>query len=407
MGRTTKPLTTTEIKAAKPKDKEYVLVDGEGLRLRVHPNGSKKWLFNYQRPFIKKRTQIGLGSFPETSLSEAREFRREYRVLLAQDVDPKEHRDRQRREAEGAHLNTFQYIASLWFEVKRESLTEDYAFDVWSSLENHLFPMIGDVPIHKITAPLAIEALQPLAKQRKLESVKRLCQRANEVMTYAVNAGLIQANPLMGIRSVFKSPKKEHLPTLRPDELGELLKRVSESKSRIITKAMFEWQLHTMSRPGEASTARWDELDLERNVWVIPASKMKMGKTHTIPLTPQCLKILDTVRPISGHTEWIFVSDSDLNKRASSATVNKMLRKCGYKNRLVAHGLRSLASTALNESGLFDPDLIEAALSHMDKNEVRRAYNRADYLKRRRAMMAWWSDHIQQSGGQAHVYGCI
>jgi len=394
MARITKPLTNTEVKQAKPKDKVYTLSDGGGLQLRIKPNGSKLWLFDYLKPYTKKRTCLSFGSFPDLSLANARSKRDSARELLAKDIDPKEHRDENSRLKEAAHTNTFEHISAKWIEVKRTKVSADHATDTWRSLELHIFPSIGKIPIHKITAVKAIDIINPIAAKGSLETVKRLCQRMNEVMVYAVNTGLLEHNPLAGISKAFQSPVKQHLPTLKPDQLPMLLKTLSFANIKTTTRCVIEWQLHTMVRPSEASGARWDEIDLDSSQWNIPAERMKSKKAHVVPLSEQALALLEIMKPISSNSDYVFPSDRNLKKHANASTANMALKRMGFEKQLVAHGLRALASTILNEEG-FDPDVIEAALAHTGKDEVRNAYNRAIYLERRKPMMQWWSNHIE------------
>ncbi|MCB1669344.1 MAG: integrase domain-containing protein [Porticoccaceae bacterium] len=396
MAKQAKPLTNTEIKQAKPKDKEYNLVDGEGLKLRVKPNGSKLWLFNYYKPHTKQRVNIGFGVYPEVSLAEARNRRKAARELLAQDIDPKTHRDKQHKEAKAATELTLEKVINQWFEIKRDSITPGYADDIYRSLNNHIISRLGKLPLHQITAPVVIDALKPLANTGKLEAVKRICQRLNEVMAYAVNTGLIHHNSLAGIRHAFKKPKITHNPTLKPEELPELMQTLKMAHIRQVTGYLIQWQLHTMTRPGEAAAARWDEIDFDNALWTIPAEKMKKRREHLVPLSSQALTLLAAIKPISGKGQYVFPSDINPKKHANASTANMALKRMGFQGRLTAHGMRALASTTLNEQG-FDPDVIEAALAHVDKNAVRGAYNRAQYLKRRKVMMDWWSDRIEQA----------
>jgi len=189
MARTTKPLTNTEVKQAKPKDKVYSLSDGGGLQLRVKPNGSRLWLFDYYRPYTKKRTSLSFGSFPAVSIAEARAKRQQAKSLLAKDIDPKEHREETERSIEAAHSNTLEHVAAQWLEIKKTKVSKDHAEDSWRSLELHIFPSLGKLPIHKVSAPKAIDTLNPIAAKGSLETVKRLSQRLNEIMVYAVNIG--------------------------------------------------------------------------------------------------------------------------------------------------------------------------------------------------------------------------
>jgi integrase len=215
-------------------------------------------------------------------------------------------------------------------------------------------------------------------------------------MLYAVNVGLINANPLTGISKAFQNPVKRHLPTLKPEQLPKLMAALSIASIKITTRCLIEWQLHTMVRPSEAAGARWDEIDLEQKLWKIPAERMKKKKSHTVPLTYQSIALLERMTPISSKSEFVFPSDRHFNKHINPSTANVALKRMGFGGQLVAHGLRSIASTTLNEQA-FDADIIEAALAHVGDNEVRSAYNRSEYIKRRIPMMGWWSEHIEQS----------
>ncbi len=396
MARITKPLTNTEVTHAKPKEKVYTLSDGGGLQLRVKPNGSKLWLFDYFRPYTKVRTSISFGSYPEVSIAEARKKRDEARKLLVKEIDPKDHRDEASRLNEAAHGNTLKHVASQWLNVKKSKVSENHALDTWRSLEGHIFPSLGEVPIHKITAIKTIEVIKPIAAKGALETVKRLCQRLNEIMVFAVNTGLITANPLAGIQKAFQAPIKQHLPTLKPSELPTLMATLSIASIKLTTRCLIEWQLHTMVRPSEAAGARWDELDLHNDLWNIPAERMKKKKPHSVPLSAQSLALLEIMKPISAHSPYIFPSDRNIRTHSNAQTANTALKRMGFDGRLVAHGLRALASTTLNEQG-FDADVIEAALAHVGDNEVRNAYNRAEYIQRRIPMMKWWSEHIEKA----------
>jgi len=396
MARTTKPLTNTEVKQAKPKDKVYTLSDGGGLQLRVKPNGSKLWLFDYFRPFTKVRTSLSFGSYPEVSIADARKKRDEARELLAKEIDPKEHRDEASRLNETAHSNTLKHVAAQWLEVKKSKVSANHALDSWRSLEGHIFPTLGQIPIHKITAIKTIDTIKPISAKGNLETVKRLCQRLNEIMLFAVNTGLIEANPLTGIQKAFQSPVKHHLPTLKPSELPTLMAALSLASIKITTRCLIEWQLHTMVRPSEAAGARWDEIDIEANLWNIPAERMKKKKPHSIPLSAQSMALLEMMKPISAGSDFVFPSDRNFRTHTNAQTANTALKRMGFENQLVAHGLRALASTTLNEQG-FDADIVEAALAHIGDNDVRNAYNRAEYIQRRIPMMNWWSAHIEKA----------
>jgi integrase len=389
-------LSDRQLKAVKPKDKDYVLSDGDGLQLRVRSNGSTLWNFNYRHPLTKNRINMGLGTYPELSLAQARKKTVEARELLAQAIDPKDKRNALEQTKKAATEHTFENVSATWFELKQDVVTPAYAEDIWRSLTLHVFPKLGTTPILQITAPMVIELLRPLETKGSLETVKRLAQRLNEIMTYGVNSGMLFANPLSGIRAVFKKPKKQNMAALRPEELPELMVAIANASIKRTTRCLIEWQLHTMTRPAEAATTSWADIDLDKKIWTIPAERMKKRRAHVIPLTDHALDLLEMIKLYSGHREYVFPADRDPRTHCNSQTANMALKRMGFEGRLVSHGMRSMASTILNEHG-WESELIEVALAHVDKDEVRSAYNRAAYIERRRPMMNWWSEHIQRA----------
>ncbi|EPP3122076.1 integrase domain-containing protein [Salmonella enterica subsp. enterica serovar Infantis] len=396
MARTTRPLTNTEVLRTKALEKDLTLHDGDGLFLIVKTSGKKLWRFRYQRPATKQRTMIGLGAFPALSLADARGLRADYLALLANGIDPQVQAEVVEEQQQIALDSIFSTVATNWFQLKSKSVTSDYANDIWRSLEKDVFPAIGETPVQQIKARTLVEALEPIKARGALETVRRLVQRINEIMIYAVNTGLIDTNPASGIGMAFEKPKKQNMPTLRPEELPKLMRSLIMSNLSVSTRCLIEWQLLTLVRPSEASGARWVEIDLDAKLWTIPAERMKAKREHIVPLSPQALDILEVMKPISAHREHVFPSRNDPKQPMNSQTANAALKRIGYGGKLVAHVLRSIASTALNEAG-FNPDVIEAALAHSDKNEVRRAYNRSTYLLKRIELMNWWGELIRVS----------
>jgi len=389
------PLTATQVKTAKAKDKEYSLSDGDGLLLRIRPTGSKVWIFKYYHPATNKRTNMAFGAYPEISLAKAREKRLNARELLANGVSPKQDRDQKNTLKKFEASNTLKFVTDEWLIIKRTKVTEDHADDIYRSLEKDIFPRLGLTPIGELTAPLVIEVIKPISQRGNHETVKRLCQRLNEVMVFATNTGLIHHNPLSGIKEAFQTPVKKHLPALSPEELPELLNAIENASIKSTTLNLIKWQLHTMTRPGEAAGTEWCEIDFENALWKIPAERMKRKKSHTVVLSQQSLNLLNEMKSISGENKYVFIGNKSSKQHMNPSTINMALKRMGFANRLVAHGLRTIASTVLNEHN-FDSDLIETALSHVSSNDVRNIYNRAEYIERRREMMQWWSDHIDK-----------
>ena len=394
MARITRPLTNNEILKAKPREKDFTLHDGDGLFLLVKTTGKKLWRFRYQRPVSGSRTNLSLGSYPALTLAAARQIRDQHLTTLAQGLDPQQQQEQASEQRQIELDSIFSTVAANWFQLKSKSVTEDYAKDIWRSLDKDVFPAIGSIPVQEIKARTIVEALEPIKARGALETVRRLVQRVNEIMIYAVNTGLIDANPASGVGMAFEKPKKQNMPTLRPEELPKLMRSLVMSNLSVPTRCLIEWQLLTLVRPSEASGARWAEIDLNEKIWIIPAERMKTKREHIVPLSQQALDILGVMKPISAHREHIFPSRNDPKQPMNSQTANAALKRIGYGGKLVAHGLRSIASTAMNEAG-FNADVIEAALAHSDKNEVRRAYNRSTYLDKRVLLMQWWANFTE------------
>jgi integrase len=396
MARITRPLTNNEILKAKPQEKDYTLHDGDGLFMLVKTSGKKLWRFRYQRPESSSRTNLSLGSYPALTLAVARQMRDQYLSLLAKGIDPQKQQEEISEQRQIELDSIFSVVAGRWFQLKSKNVTEDYAKDIWRSLEKDVFPTIGEIPVQALKARTIVEALERIKARGALETVRRLVQRINEIMIYAVNTGLIDANPASVVGMAFERPKKQNMPTLRPEELPKLMHSLVMSNLSITTRCLIEWQLLTLVRPSEASGTRWDEINFSLKTWTIPAERMKAKREHIVPLSDQALTVLERMKSISANREHIFPSRNSPTMPMNSQTANAALKRIGFNGRLVAHGLRSIASTAMNEAG-FNADVIEAALAHSDKNEVRKAYNRSTYLAQRIELMKWWGEEIESS----------
>jgi integrase len=396
------PLTSTQIDKAKPREKEYNLSDGYGLMMRIMPSGSKSWFFNYTNPQTHKRQVIVLGRYPVMTLGNAREERLKNQKLIAKGLDPKTVRNSILNDSKKAASNTFEVIALEWLVLHSTKVKGETSQSILKSLEKNVFPSIGTMPIDICTfSIIKNKVIVPIISRGSLEIARKVARRINQIMSYAVISELIQANPVTEVSKLIPSSKIRNLPALPPSELPSLLKAVHFADIKLQTRCMLEFQLHTMTRPGEASRATWQEIDVESKVWIIPPDKMKMAKEHRIPLTAEVLHLLEIMRPLSSHREYVFPSAINPKSHASKESVNRALVRMGFKGKTVAHGFRALASTTLNEAS-FDPDVIEAALAHKDPNKIRAAYNRSDYFEKRREMMSWWSKHIITNANISH-----
>ncbi|HAW7810702.1 integrase domain-containing protein [Klebsiella variicola] len=399
MAKIAKKLTDTEIKSTKPSEKEVNLFDGDGLLLRIAPlakGGKKNWYFRYAVPVTKKRTKVSLGTYPHLTLAKARALRDEYLSLLANGIDPQVHNTQKTNALKDATEHTFQAVAKKWLDekVKTSGISQDHANDIWRSLERNIFPTLGDTPIKEIRPKMLKQHLEPIEKRGVLETLRRIISRLNEIFRYAATEELIEFNPADNLGQRFSKPKKLNMPALPPSELPRFLVALNNASIRLETRLLIEWQLLTWVRPGEAVRTRWSDIDIETGMWNIPAEFMKMKKPHKVPLSKEALRVLDLMKAISGHREWVFPSIKAPLNHMHEQTANAAIIRMGFGGELVAHGMRSIARTAAEESGKFRTDVLEAALAHSKKDEIIAAYNRAEYLTERVVLMQWWSDFV-------------
>ncbi|WP_182629675.1 phage integrase central domain-containing protein [Pantoea hericii] len=393
-------LNDTQIKSTKPGEKEVNLFDGDGLFLRISPivkGGKKNWYLRYAVPVTKKRTKMSLGTYPHLTLAQARSLRDQYLALLAQQIDPQTHKADKANALKAATENTLQVVAKKWLEEKKRTsgISEDHAADIWRSLERNVFPGLGNVPIKEIRPKLLKQQLDPIEQRGVLETLRRIISRLNEIFRWAATEELIEFNPADNLAQRFRKPKKQNMPALPPSELPRFMAALNNASVRLETRLLIEWQLLTWVRPGEAVKARWSDIDTTNGIWTIPADFMKMRKIHKVPLSREALRILEAMKPVSGHREWIFPSIKAPLSHMHEQTANAAIIRMGFGGELVAHGMRSIARTAAEESGKFRIEVLESALAHSKKDEIVAAYNRAEYLAERTALMQWWGDYVQ------------
>lgn len=383
-------LNISSIKSAKPKKKPYRLSDGRGLFLLINPNGSKWWRFHYR--FLGKQKTLSMGVFPEVGLADARQKITEARILLNQGVDPSSQRKEQKQSIEES--NNFENIAHQWIDLKSSKWKDTHTEKVKRSLELDIFPFIGKIPIKDITTPQIISILKKVEKRGALEALKKLRQRCNGIFLYAKVMGLIDNNPVEGIEMVLKSNIRQNFNSIKLEELPELINAINSEPLDITTRVGLWLAMYTLQRTSEIRFATWDEFDFDKKLWTIPAERMKMKREHIVPLPNQVIELLLELKDVTGEYTYVFSSlRKPYDKPFSENAMLFALYRMGFRGRMTVHGFRHLGSTSLNEEG-FDSRYIEKQLSHEDRNKVRGAYNKAEYLSERVEMMQWWANYL-------------
>lgn len=394
-----KPLTATAVKAATPENSP--LRDGGGLYLEIS-SASKRWRFNYYKPYTKRRTDISLGIWPAMSLQDARLLRDKYRALLDQNIDPQDYLKNLEQERISAHLNTFEKIAETWkVNFKAKKVMSKTMFDDWRRLQKYILPKIGNVPISNVNAKLLVDVLQPVAKAGLTSVIEKVLRTVVSIMDFAENMGIIEMHNCHKAKKSFHIKTAKNNPTIEPHELQSFITDIKNSPIQARTLYLIYWQLLTAVRPAEAVSVEWTEIDFGNKVWHIPAEKMKgrLGykRPHSVPLSRQALSVLEQMLYFKNSSKYVFYSRSDGNKTMNSETVNVALKRNGYKDKLTAHGMRALVRTYLAQQGV-DTNVAETVLAHDIRNKLEKVYNRHDYLEERVAVMQMWGDYVEMCG---------
>ena len=385
------PLTDVKLKNAKPTANPYKLADSGGLYIQIHPGGGKRWRYKY-RVFGREKT-LSFGTYPEVGLAEARELHMEARKKLLAGEDPGEVKKTAKRLARLNNETNYEAIAREWHEQRKHTWTPGYAASAMKRLENHMFPELGTRPIADITAPELLSVVKKVEKQGAHDMAHRVLQLSGQIFTYAIATGRMTRNPVPDLRGALKPPVRKHMAHFTESQLPEYLNKLENFTGRLQTKLALKFLLLTFVRTGELRGAEWKEINFDKAEWRIPAERMKMKEMHIAPLSTQAIAVLKELRNHTGNRQHVFPNQHKPMGCMSENTILYALYDMGYRFQATGHGFRATASTILNEHG-FTPDVIERQLAHSERNEVRAAYNHAQYLPERRKMMQWWGDYL-------------
>ena len=397
--RATNRLSDANCKNAQcPTGKKVVkLADGGGLQLWVMANKSKYWRLRYWAD--GKEKLLALGCYPSIGLSDARARRDESQRQRAQGVDPAAKRREDKREALAATEYSFERVAREWFTRKSATWVPSHVYDMGRRLENDLLPVLGSRRIDKVTASDIREAIERMESRGAHDLCRRVLQMATQVFRYAIAVEKCQHDPTVGLSKILVRQVARNMPSLPAKELPGLMRAISryEEIGDRQTRIGLQLLAHCFTRTTELIHATWDEFDIPASLWSIPELRMKMKRGHLVPLSPQVIALLEELRPITGFSKYILPS-RNMSKPISNNTLLFGLYRMGYRTRMSGHGFRSVASTVLNESGLWSADAIELQLAHAERNAIRAVYNKAQRIGERTRMMHWWSDRLDALG---------
>lgn len=391
-----RPLTEQDIDAACPDlGKELTLTDtgGAGHIVRVRRTKAGKitatYAYRYTNLLTGKPTKQTIGQYPDMSIQEARKA---WSVLEARNKTGRLF-PVNARYVNPCSTTTLRNAAEQWFETITG--TEEHIRDTKNRMENHILRAIGETPIDKVNIPMLRQTLLPLKNRGCLSSARRIITNLVAIFDIQVGVETLPYHQVYVLRKYFPKKKEVSFKAVDPKEFSSVLSIITTARLHIQTRCLMLFQIHTMVRPVEAVRARYCQIDWEAQTWTFIVNKGIEPEPHVVPLSSQAMEILRILKDLNGDTDYIFPSlQSGKKPHMSSQTCNSVLKRNGFKGRQHSHGFRALASTIMNNLGM-DYDLIEKSLSHKEKNETRKVYNRADYIVRRRELHQWWSNYVE------------
>lgn len=389
------PLTDILIRRARPSGKTQRLFDAGGLYLEIAPSGGKWWRLKYR--IAGKEKRISLGTFPQVGLKEAREARDRAKVDIAAQRDPSELKQRERHEQQVRTARIFEAVARRWLEHREPAWTKQTLAMIEASLTNHVFPRIGATPIDEVEPRVVRAVVKEIEASGAAETAGRVFQRIRAIYRYAIAHDLTATDPTYSLKpaEIFKPRQTRHRASLPEAAMPAFLRTLATYDGDPRTKMALELLILTAVRPGELRGIRSEEIDEKRWLWRIPGARMKMKSEHLVPLSTQALALIAKARAFGDGSSLLLPSPFYPGKPLSDGTLNSALARLGYKGQTTAHGFRTVFSTAANEAG-WRADVIERQLAHEERDQVRAAYNRAQWLEERTRLMQWWADLIDR-----------
>ncbi len=388
------PLTNAAIKSAKPGPKTKKMFDGGGLYLEVTPRGGTWWRLKYR--YLGKDKRLSMGVYPDVTLKAARERRDEARKLLANGIDPSAHRKANKSAKLGRAANSFEVVATEWFDKQKPNWAPAHAARVLSRLERHVFPWIGGTAVADVSAPDLLGVIQRIEKRGNLETAHRALGNCSQVIRYAVATGRASRDPSGDLRGALPAVRAQHFATCtEPKEVAEVLRKLDAYPGTLVVHCALRLAPLVFVRPGELRRAEWKDIDLEAAEWRFRVTKTETD--HIVPLARQALAILREVEPLTGQGRYVFPSARGAGRPMSDAALTVALRNLGIPQEMqTIHGFRATARTLLDEELGFRPDFIEHQLAHAVRDPNGRAYNRTAHLPERKKMMQRWANYLDK-----------
>ncbi|MDQ1086169.1 integrase arm-type DNA-binding domain-containing protein [Siphonobacter sp. SORGH_AS_1065] len=387
-------LCDLDCRQARPKEKAYRLFDSGGLYLNVMPTGKRVWRLRYY--FLGKEKLLTIGPYPVITLSKAREKRDLAKQSVIEGIDPSLQKQELKKLARFKQEQTFELVATEWHMRHLHLWSPNHAKHLISRLKHNAFPFIGKYPISSLSVQHILACIQKVEERERYDLAHRMLQIIGQVMRYAVITGRAERDNTVDLKGALKKYRKGHFAAISSDELPDLLRAIDRNEPRLFGQTILaiKLMLLTFVRTSELINATWNEFDLEKEVWNIPAERMKMRLPHRVPLSKQVLSILRELQRRYGDQGYILPSIISSRKPISNNTVLKGLGRLGYEKTMTGHGFRALAMSTIKENLNYRHEVIDRQLAHQPRNKVDKAYDRAQFLPERAKMMQDWADYI-------------
>ena len=368
------------------------LYDERGLYLEISPSGGKWWRLKYR--FVGKEKRLSLGVFPDVSLKDARERRDAARKLIADGVDPSQHRKSAKSAHQNASSNSFELITREWFARYAAGWSDAHAARTIRLFERDIFPWIGVRPVTEITAPELLAVVRRVEDRGALDTAHRALGNCGQLFRYAIATGRCSRDPSQDLRGALPPVRGKHFAaTTEPAELATILRAMDGYHGMLTVRCALRLAPQVFVRPGELRRAEWKDIDLGTAEWRYVSSKT--DTPHIVPLSRQAMEILRELHPLTGEGRFVFPGARSASRPMSDNAILAAMRRMGIeKNEMTGHGLRAVARTILDEVLGVRPDYIEHQLAHAVRDPNGRAYNRTAHLPERRIMMQQWSDYL-------------
>ena len=381
-------LTDAQVRKIKPLEKKTKYADEKSMYLEVTPSGGMHWRMKFR--LNGKENIFSIGTYPETTLAQARRIRDEARLQIKDGINPNEVKKQKRLQADESTL--FKVLAMQWMQDRKDAITEGTYLRDLSVFEKDLFPALGDMPIDQIKGKDILACAKKIEERGALEMAKRSIPLTGRIFRYAIRKDIIENDPTPHLQEALKPRKVKHMARLDISEFPPFLERMDRYHGSILVKTALQLMTLTFVRTAELINMEWNEIDFDNHLWRIPAYKMKMALPHIVPLSRQAVELIEVLKPITGNKQFVFYNHSKAKPLSNNALLSA-IRTMGYMGKMTGHGFRGLASTTLHEQGYMH-DAIEIQLAHTVGNSVSQAYNHAQHLEYRIKMMQEWSDFI-------------